>query len=197
MFDDKRCFHRESIFLGLAVKSARKVSLELTGSRDCISLQTRDSIAKNATPPPPPAAAENAAPAAEGAAAEPATDAMDTEMDTITPAAEAVPDATLVDSSNPRFAPVYQERWTKLKSILSGEAPIGLHLHFLSSHNKADLLILKGIKDAVETRNSVCHSATILANALMHAGTTVDMFLRCAVASQQWTAQGQLSPVHT
>jgi len=140
-------------------------------------LKTRDSIAKRATPPPPPAAAETAAPAAEGAT-EPATDAMDTEMDTIAPAPEAVPDAAVVDSSNPRFAPVYQERWTKLKSILCGEAPIGLHLQFLSSHNKADLLILKGIKDAVETRNSVCHSATILANALMHAGTTVDMFLR-------------------
>jgi hypothetical protein len=27
-------------------------------------------------------------------------------------------------------------------------------------------------------RNSVCHSATIYANAIMHAGTTVDTFLR-------------------
>lgn len=27
-------------------------------------------------------------------------------------------------------------------------------------------------------RNSVCHSATICANAIMHAGTTVDTFLR-------------------
>eukprot|EP00976_Prorocentrum_cordatum_P080017 1183811-Prorocentrum_minimum.AAC.5 len=96
-------------------------------------------------------------------------------MSTIAP---AVPDAAVVDMSNPRFQPVFQERWTKLKSILCGEASIALHLQFLSSHNHSDLLILKGIKDAVETRNSVCHSATILANALMHAGTTVDTFLR-------------------
>lgn len=43
---------------------------------------------------------------------------------------------------------------------------------------RADLPILKGIKQAVEYRNSVCHSATIFANAVMHAGTTVDTFLR-------------------
>uniref|UniRef100_A0A0E0PDU9 26S proteasome non-ATPase regulatory subunit 1 homolog n=1 Tax=Oryza rufipogon TaxID=4529 RepID=A0A0E0PDU9_ORYRU len=32
--------------------------------------------------------------------------------------------------------------------------------------------------EAVEMRNSVCHSATICTNAIMHAGTTVDTFLR-------------------
>lgn len=39
-------------------------------------------------------------------------------------------------------------------------------------------MILKTIKQSVEMRNSVCHSATIYANAIMHAGTTVDTFLR-------------------
>lgn len=43
---------------------------------------------------------------------------------------------------------------------------------------RSDLLILKTIKQSVEMRNSVCHSATIHANAIMHAGTTVDTFLR-------------------
>lgn len=43
---------------------------------------------------------------------------------------------------------------------------------------RSDLLILKTIKQSVEMRNSVCHSATICANAIMHAGTTVDTFLR-------------------
>ena len=37
---------------------------------------------------------------------------------------------------------------------------------------------MKQIRAAVESRNSVCHSATVLCNALMHAGTTVDTFLR-------------------
>ncbi|KAA0033291.1 hypothetical protein IC582_010462 [Cucumis melo] len=73
---------------------------------------------------------------------------------------------------------VYAERYTKIKGILSGETSIHLTLQFLYSHNKSDLLILKTIKQSVEMRNSVCHSATIYANAIMHAGTTVDTFLR-------------------
>ncbi|XP_019446192.1 PREDICTED: 26S proteasome non-ATPase regulatory subunit 1 homolog A-like [Lupinus angustifolius] len=72
----------------------------------------------------------------------------------------------------------YAERLTKIKGILSGETSIQLTLQFLYSHNKSDLLILKTIKQSVEMRNSVCHSATIYANAIMHAGTTVDTFLR-------------------
>jgi len=66
----------------------------------------------------------------------------------------------------------------RLRSVLSGELPVNLHLEFLFSHNAADLLLLKQIRAAVESRNSVCHSATVLCNALMHAGTTVDTFLR-------------------
>lgn len=38
--------------------------------------------------------------------------------------------------------------------------------------------VLKNIKGAVDARMSVTHSATILANALMHAGTSIDTFLR-------------------
>ncbi|KAH9620438.1 hypothetical protein KSS87_004130 [Heliosperma pusillum] len=72
----------------------------------------------------------------------------------------------------------YAERLTKLRGILSGETSIQLTLQFLYSHNRSDLLILKTIKQSVEMRNSVCHSATIYANAIMHAGTTVDTFLR-------------------
>ncbi|KAL7181827.1 hypothetical protein ACSBR1_040686 [Camellia fascicularis] len=72
----------------------------------------------------------------------------------------------------------YAERLTKIKGILSGETSIQLTLQFLYSHNKSDLLILKRIKQFVERENSVCHSATIYANAIMHAGTTVDTFLR-------------------
>ncbi|KAJ4955156.1 hypothetical protein NE237_011939 [Protea cynaroides] len=73
---------------------------------------------------------------------------------------------------------IYAERLAKIKGILSGERSIQLTLQFLYSHNKSDLLILKTIKQSVEMRNSVCHSATIYANAIMHAGTTVDTFLR-------------------
>ncbi|KAI3971480.1 hypothetical protein MKW92_033651 [Papaver armeniacum] len=72
----------------------------------------------------------------------------------------------------------YNERIAKLKGILSGETVINLTLQFLNNNNRSDLLILKTIKESVDTRNSVCHSATIFANAIMHSGTTVDTFLR-------------------
>lgn len=83
----------------------------------------------------------------------------------------------IVQEMDPKEA-TYAERLTKIKGILSGETSIQLTLQFLYSHNKSDLLILKTIKQSVEMRNSVCHSATIYANAVMHAGTTVDTFLR-------------------
>ncbi|XP_068655723.1 26S proteasome non-ATPase regulatory subunit 1 homolog A-like [Aristolochia californica] len=82
-----------------------------------------------------------------------------------------------VPEIDPREAS-YLERLSKVKAILSGDTSIQLTLQFLYSHNRSDLLILKTIKQSVEMRNSVCHSATIYANAIMHAGTTVDTFLR-------------------
>ncbi|CAF3856457.1 unnamed protein product [Rotaria magnacalcarata] len=69
-----------------------------------------------------------------------------------------------------------QERIEKSLSILSGEITIGVHMQFLIKNNHADLLILKQIKDAV--RNSVCHTATVIANGYMLSGTTSDQFFR-------------------
>jgi len=67
-------------------------------------------------------------------------------------------------------------RLDRLVTILGGELSIELHLQFLIRNNKSDLLILKQTKDAI--RVSVCHTATVIANALMHSGTTSDQFLR-------------------
>lgn len=69
-----------------------------------------------------------------------------------------------------------QTRIENLATILSGDTSIELDLQFLIRNNKADLLILKNTKEAV--RNSVCHNATVIANGLMHCGTTCDQFLR-------------------
>ncbi|KAJ2951454.1 hypothetical protein O0L34_g13606 [Tuta absoluta] len=70
----------------------------------------------------------------------------------------------------------HQKRVEKLISILGGDVSIGLQLQFLIRSNHADLLILKNTKDAI--RVSICHTATVVANAFMHAGTTSDQFLR-------------------
>mmetsp|Transcript_32576 Transcript_32576/g.103783 ORF Transcript_32576/g.103783 Transcript_32576/m.103783 type:complete len:1598 (-) Transcript_32576:13-4806(-) len=118
--------------------------------------------------------AEGAAPAAPAAGTEGADDAMDT-ADGAAPAAPAPEPAAAEEA--PPLSP-YHVALDKLVSVLTGDVPIQLLMEFLYSKNHADLLILKNIKAAVEPRNSVCHSATILCNALMHAGTTVDTFLR-------------------
>jgi 26S proteasome regulatory subunit N2 len=103
-------------------------------------------------------------------------DAMDTSDDVQMTDGATVPNGT--DNELDAIEAVYAERLAKIKGILSGETAIHLILQFLYSHNRSDLLILKTIKQSVEMRNSVCHSATIYANALMHAGTTADTFLR-------------------
>merc|ERR1719244_1621918 len=69
-----------------------------------------------------------------------------------------------------------QDKVEKLTQILSGEKPIYLNLQFLIRNDKTDPLILKQTKDAV--RVSICHTATVIANGLMHSGTTHDQFLR-------------------
>jgi len=70
------------------------------------------------------------------------------------------------------------DRVEKLRSILSGETMVRLHLEFMFRNNNTDMLLLKQVKDAIEPRNSIGHNATVFANALMHCGSTVDSFLR-------------------
>ena len=69
-----------------------------------------------------------------------------------------------------------QSKIDKLASILSGEKPIDLNLQFLIRNDHTDPLILKQTKDAVHM--SIYHTATVIANGLMHSGTTHDQFLR-------------------
>mmetsp|Transcript_113 Transcript_113/g.303 ORF Transcript_113/g.303 Transcript_113/m.303 type:complete len:963 (+) Transcript_113:86-2974(+) len=69
-------------------------------------------------------------------------------------------------------------QYAQLLTILQGRLTVDLWLSFLSRHNRTDLAVLKAIKEAVAQRNLVCHNATVFANALMHAGTTKDGFLR-------------------
>lgn len=64
----------------------------------------------------------------------------------------------------------------KLLVILGGEITIDTNMQFLIKNNHSDLLVLKTIKDVV--RNSICHTATVICNSLMHCGTTSDQFLR-------------------
>lgn len=96
---------------------------------------------------------------------------------------------------------IQQSRVENLSKILSGEVSIDLHLQFLIRSNHTDMLILKNTKDAI--RVSICHTATVIANAFMHSGTTSDQFLRdnleWLARATNWaklTATGSLGVIH-
>jgi 26S proteasome regulatory subunit N2 len=65
-----------------------------------------------------------------------------------------------------------------VSTILSGRTTVDLSLEFLYKQCKSDLNILRRAKAAIEPRSSICHNGLVLANALMHAGTMRDAFLR-------------------
>lgn len=94
------------------------------------------------------------------------------------PLLEANKDAMDVDVVHAAQDTPYTSNLRTLHKILTGEPTITLQLEFLYRNNHADLGVLKAIKNAFEPRNSILHTATICANALIHAGTTRDTFLR-------------------
>ena len=65
-----------------------------------------------------------------------------------------------------------------LSEILAGTATIRLRLEFLYRSNHSDIQILDRIKESLNVHNSMHHSALTFCNAIMHAGTTNDQFLR-------------------
>ena len=92
---------------------------------------------------------------------------------------------------------------TNLRDILSGSKSIQLDLEFLYRNNHTDRNILNKIKDSLEARNSIFHTAVSLANAFMHAGTTHDQFFRenlewlsKAVNWSKFTATAALGVIH-
>jgi len=66
----------------------------------------------------------------------------------------------------------------KLLSILSGDLQVDKELNFLFSHNHTDMYLLNTIKASVGKEDSIKHAALVYANSLMHAGTSVDEFIR-------------------
>lgn len=139
--------------------------------------------------------------------------AASTETPSETPAAADASTPATTDSSAMAVdsAPVtadiqpnaYEQRLIRLRSILSGVVTTRHELQFLFEKNATDLNILKQIKDKLEPRNSVTHNATVMAHALMHSGTTIDVFLRDNLdwlgKAQNWakfTATASIGVIH-
>ncbi|MCJ1353630.1 MAG: proteasome regulatory particle base subunit [Icmadophila ericetorum] len=96
-----------------------------------------------------------------------------------------------------------QKAFESIGDILRGTKTIELDLEFLYRNNRTDMNILNKIKDSLEARNSIFHTAVTLANAFMHAGTTNDDFFRKnldwlgkAVNWSKFTATAALGVIH-
>ena len=101
------------------------------------------------------------------------------------------------------LSPKTQKAFGSIRDILRGSKTIELDLEFLYRNNHTDMSILNKIKDSLEARNSIFHTAVTLANAFMHAGTTNDKFFRDnlewlgkAVNWSKFTATAALGVIH-
>lgn len=80
------------------------------------------------------------------------------------------------EGGEPEESEEFLGRMDNLRQVLVDGFGIDLSLNFLYKMNKTDLLLMKTIKGALETRNSVLHNVTVVAHGYMQAGTTVSVF---------------------
>ncbi|KAG9249107.1 putative 26S proteasome regulatory subunit rpn2 [Calycina marina] len=66
----------------------------------------------------------------------------------------------------------------RIRSILDGSQTIRFNLEFLYRNNHTDVSILNKVRDSLEGRNSIFHTAVTFCNAFMNQGTTNDKFFR-------------------
>ena len=102
-----------------------------------------------------------------------------------------------------RWSPDSEKAFKSITEILQGTKSIEFCLEFLYRNNHTDKNVLNKIKDSLEARNSIFHTAVSLANAFMHAGTTNDRFFRDnlewlvkAVNWSKFTATAALGVIH-
>lgn len=113
---------------------------------------------------------------------------------------------TTSGGSHEKTEPMTEESkkaYDAIRQILTGTNTIDLNLEFLYRNNHTDMNILNKIKDSLEARNSIFHTAVTLSNAFMHAGTTNDKFFRDnlewlgkAVNWSKFTATAALGVIH-
>ncbi|KAI2638412.1 26S proteasome regulatory subunit rpn2 [Xylaria nigripes] len=106
---------------------------------------------------------------------------------------------TVAEKENKKHAVVYKN----IRSILDGTKTIKLNLEFLYRNNRTDLTILNKVRDSLEGRHSIFHTAVTFCNAFMNQGTTNDKFFRDnlewlgkAVNWSKFTATAALGVIH-
>lgn len=74
--------------------------------------------------------------------------------------------------------PEQHEAVQSIRDILDGLTSIHLNIEFLHKSNRVDLSILNKVKDSLEARYSIFHTAVTLCAGMMHAKTANDTFFR-------------------
>ncbi|PWY86021.1 putative 26S proteasome regulatory subunit Rpn2 [Aspergillus heteromorphus CBS 117.55] len=102
-----------------------------------------------------------------------------------------------------KVSPEARKAFKNILDILEGVKTFELNLEFLYRNSKSDIAILNKLRDTLEARNSIFHTAVTLSNAFMHAGTTHDKFFRenldwlgKAVNWSKFTATAALGVIH-
>ena len=101
------------------------------------------------------------------------------------------------------LSPESKKAFESIRDILSGTKSIQLNLEFLYRNNHADVAILNKLKDSLEARNSIFHTAVTLSCGFMNAGTMNAKFFRDnldwlgkAVNWSKFTATAALGVIH-
>ncbi|KOS23332.1 26S proteasome regulatory subunit rpn2 [Escovopsis weberi] len=126
---------------------------------------------------------------------EDATEGADKENEPLLQNEQAAPEAELPED----VAKVYRN----VRQILDGSKTVRLNLEFLYRNNHTDLSILNRVRDSLEGRSSIFHTAVTFSNAFMNQGTTNDKFFRDnlewlgkAVNWSKFTATAALGVIH-
>ncbi|KAK7611976.1 26S proteasome-like protein regulatory subunit rpn2 [Phyllosticta paracitricarpa] len=126
------------------------------------------------------------------------------ETDELLANAESTHTATIPSRTKPKPASEDETKaFASIRRILKGTKSIELNLEFLYRNNHADRNVLNKIRDSLEARNSIFHTAVTFSNAFMNSGTTNDGFFRDnldwlqkAVNWSKFTATAALGVIH-
>lgn len=177
---------------------AYQIAFDLYGnsSQDFLK-KVREGLPKNPEPSAP-TAAENADTMDE----DKAEDSRETDR-LLQQSREEVPSLNNSTEKQETLSPEAKRAFDSIGDILQGTKSIALNLEFLHRNNHADMAILKKLKDSLEARNSIFHTAVTLSCGFMHAGTMNDHFFRDnldwlgkAVNWSKFTATAALGVIH-
>ncbi|KAI3340107.1 armadillo-type protein [Ustulina deusta] len=131
------------------------------------------------------------------------TENKENEGNTGSETAPLMSDVDQSDASPDEVDEKHADIYKNIRSILDGTKTIKLNLEFLYRNNHTDLGILNKVRDSLEGRNSIFHTAVTFCNAFMNQGTTNDKFFRenlewlgKAVNWSKFTATAALGVIH-